>query len=161
MIAILILAVSIVPLIELFTGGREQAHMSEHRIYAELLCSRAIEECATRPYGFLYRCAGNRGDFFRAGSDKGLLDQDKKDGMFSQFEEYEHNAWKGPAPITSDLTIEPVGDGPGAGIMAIMIKARWGDIRAVGLKDSNYSLLRLRTKRDYGLRTVYDPQNEL
>ena len=146
MIAVFVLVIALVPTIGMFTASRESAHMSEHSIYAELLVARACEELAARPYGHLVKQPASWGDVLNAklkSFDAGLPG-------IADFKEYVHNAWRGADPIRSKVTTAKVEDG----LMSIRVSTAWGDVRAVGVKQSTYHAVRLRAQRDYGLRSI-------
>jgi hypothetical protein len=152
-IAFLVLALGLVPIIGLITGGREQATMSEHQIYAELACYRAQEDHATRHFGFLYRSDPTNNDFFT--TLQGIDQNDgTRTGWWTRLTEFQKNAWKAVVPLRSTVSVQRVGPEQGKAIMCIKVSATWGDIgAATKIKQSSYHLLRLRAKRDFGLRS--------
>lgn len=155
-IAFLVLSLAIVPLVGLFTGGRSQAAMSEHQIYAELATYRAQEDHATRHFGWLHREHPNS-DVFPT-----LIDIDGKDGVrnkwWDKLTEFQRNAWKAQSPLRGKVAHEHGPDGgtgiSGDGLQIIKSSAFWTDMaNSTKNREYSYHLLRLRAKRDYGLRS--------
>lgn len=152
-IAFLVLSLAVVPLVGLFTGGRSQAAMSEHQIYAELAAYRAQEDHATRHFGWLYREHPRNENIFP--TLQGFDEADgRRNGWWDKLTEFQRNAWKSQSPLTGTITHENGPDG-GRGLQIIKSSAKWSDLTAGGTKTKEYSyhLLRLRAKRDYGLRS--------
>jgi hypothetical protein len=148
-IAFLVLSLAVVPLVGLFTGGRSQAAMSEHQIYAELATYRVQEDHATRHFGWLYRDL-QAGDVFPT-----LVNIDKGDGerngWWAKLTEFQRNAWKAQGPLKGTVKHEHAYDGKG--LHVIMSSATWTDMaNSTKNREYTYHLLRLRAKRDYGLR---------
>lgn len=143
-IAFLVLSLAIIPIISLLTGGRTQSQMSEHQIYAELACFRAQEDVSTRHFGFLYR-SGNEGDMFEE-----FKRFDNSDGWYDQLLEYRRNAWNAVSPLKSKVTVSSVDKALGI----VKVSAFWTDHQSsTRTKEFSYHMLRLRAKRDYGLRS--------
>ena len=152
-IAFLVLSLAIVPLVGLFTGGRSQAQMSEHQIYAELAAYRALEDHATRHFGWLARDGTKSEDMFPQ-----LIQIDKDDGTrnkwWDQLTEFQKNAWSAQIPLKGQISQE-VANVPGKAMVILKSSATWSDLaQGHDLKQFSYHLLRLRTKRDYGLRST-------
>lgn len=150
-IAFIVLALAIVPLVGLFTGGRTQASMSEHQIYAELATYRAQEDHATRHFGWLHREHPD-GDLFP--TLVGIDEADgKRNGWWDKLTEFQRNAWKGQVPLKGKIVHEHGPDG-GRGLQILKSSAFWTDQQSsTRSKEFSYHLLRLRAKRDFGLRS--------
>lgn len=163
MISILVLALAMIPTIGMFTTGRESAHMSEHQIYAELLCARATEEIAARPFGHISAQAPAWGDLLNAR----FKTVDARAPGVGDLKEYLENVWKGPDPIQSTIKVDKAampGDPAatvGEGLLSIKVSSTWGDLRGNESKKSSYHVVRLRAKRDYGARACDVPGSEL
>lgn len=151
-IAFIVLSLAMVPLIGLFTGGRSQAAMSEHQIYAELATYRAQEDHATRHFGWLYREHPQNDDIFP--TLQGFDEADgRRNGWWDKLTEFQRNAWKAQTPLTGRITHE-AGPAGGKGLQIIKSSATWSDLaNQTKIKEFSYHLLRLRAKRDYGLRS--------
>lgn len=151
-IAFLVLSLATVPLVGLFTGGRSQAAMSEHQIYAELAAYRGQEDHATRHFGWLYRDLPQNENMFPE-MQKFDEDDGKQSKWWDQLTEFQRNAWKAQSPLRGNLTHEHGPEG-GKGLHVIKSSAYWTDLQsATRSKEFSYHLLRLRAKRDYGLRS--------
>lgn len=152
-IAFLVLSLAAVPLIGLFTGGRTTAQMSEHQIYAELACFRAQEDKATRHFGWMHRDHPTNYDLFP--TLQGIDEADgRRNGWWDKLTEFQRNAWKAQVPLKGSLTLEHGPDG-GIGLQVVKSSATWTDQQSSTRdKQFSYHLLRLRAKRDYGLRST-------
>ena len=149
-IATIILALAVIPIFGLLTGGRERAHMSESQIYAELISAHITEDYSTRHFGFGHRSTPVDHNWVE--TLKGIA---RDEGWFSKLPEYEANPWSGPAPIEVKAEVKKLGANPGSGLLSFEVSTTWGDRTAgVKIKDSEYHLVRLRAKRDYGLRSI-------
>jgi Tfp pilus assembly protein PilV len=153
-IAVVVLSLAFVPIIGLMTGGRSQASMSEHQIYAELACYRAQKDIATRHFGWLFRENVNY-NIFQKLQDIDRGDAESEGGRWkTKMPEFEQNAWKAIVPIKGKVVSEPVGAESGKAIQCIKVSATWSDLKSGsrGEKEYSYHMLRLRAKRDFGLR---------
>ena len=125
-IAFLVLSLATVPLIGLFTGGRSQAAMSEHQIYAELATYRAQEDHATRHFGWLFRELPQKFDMFP--TLQGIDEADGKRNLWwDKLTEFQRNAWKAQTPLKGTITHEHGPDG-GKGLHIIKSSATWTDM---------------------------------
>lgn len=162
LLGFLVLGLAIVPMIGLFTTGRESAHMSEHQIYAELVSARFAEELTSRPFGYLVNRELGGGSAAKVWTDCGPLfcEQTKETAFVADLEEYRQNAWRGAVPIKTSARLVPVadpavaGEQPGGGLVAVTVSATWGDTTEGRTKLSSYHVVRLKAKEDYGARRI-------
>src|SRR5205085_2353088 len=109
-------------------------------------------DLATRHFGWMHRDHPTTFDIFPKLQEIDESDG-KRNGWWDKLTEFQRNAWKGVTPLKGSITIEHGPDG-GRGLQIVKSSASWTDMQS-STRDKvfSYHLLRLRAKRDFGLRS--------
>jgi hypothetical protein len=146
MVAMAILALSIIPIYEFYTKLSEVPAVSEDILYAEVLATRVIERYSGFSFEEIEAMAGQKNDNIL----NLFFEEDREEDWFGEIPEYKRNLGISNNKFKGRLIVSKVDEG----LMALDIMIQWSpssrgsDIN----KMSTYTLMKFVSQADLGIK---------
>ena len=146
LVALAILALTIVPIYEFYTKLSEVPAVSEDVLYAEVLATRVLERYGSFSFDEIAEMAGQKNDNIL----NLFFDEDRQDDWFGEIPEYKRNLGVAKEKFRGRLIVSKVDEG----LLAIDIVIQWTpSSRGSDIKKLNtYTLMKFVSEADLGIK---------
>ena len=143
MVALAILALTIVPIYEFFTKMSEAPAISEDTVYAEILATRILERYGAVPYEELEAMSANGGVIDE------LFEDDRKDDWYLAIPQYKQNFGIAKGKFKGQIRVTKIEEG----LLCLDVIVTWKPSeRGAGIKGTfSYALMKFVARSDLGI----------
>ena len=143
MVALAILALTIVPIYEFFTKMSEAPAISEDTVYAEILATRILERYGAVPYEDLEAMSSNSGVIDE------LFEDDRKDDWYLAIPQYKQNFGVAKGKFRGKLKVTKIEEG----LLCLDVIVTWKPSeRGAGISGTfSYALMKFVARSDLGI----------
>lgn len=146
MVAMTILALSIIPIYEFYTKLSEVPAVSEDILYAEVLATRVLERYGSFSFEDIEAMAGQKTDNILTL----FFEEDREEDWFGEIPEYKRNLGISNDKFKGRLIVSKIDEG----LLAMDIMIQWSpSSRGSGIKKlSTYTLMKFVSESDLGIK---------
>ena len=146
LVALAILALTIVPIYEFYTKLSEIPAVSEDIVYAEILATRVLERYGSFSYEEIEAMAGQKKDSILTM----FFNEDREEDWFGEIAEYKRNLGIANEKFKGRIIVSKVDEG----LLAMDIVIQWTpSSRGSGIKKLNtYTLMKFISEADLGIK---------